>query len=62
MSTSHCKVRVSVAAGRVKLEGIVEGNEQRRACADIASRMKGTAELENLLRVADVPARLRGDG
>ncbi len=61
-STSHCKVRVSVAAGRVKLEGIVEGNEQRRACAEIASRMKGTAELENLLRVPDVPARLLGDG
>ncbi len=62
MSTCHCKVRVSVAAGRVRLEGIVEGNEQRRACADIASRMKGTSELENLLRVADVPARLRRDG
>ena len=61
-STSHCNVRVSVNAGRVTLEGIVDGSEQRRACAEIASRLKGVAELDNLLRVAEVPARMRGDG
>ena len=61
-STSHCNVRVSVNAGRVTLEGVVDGSEQRRACAEIASRLKGVAELDNLLRVAEVPARLRGDG
>ena len=61
-STAHCKVRVSAEAGRVTLEGVVDGEEQRRACADIASRLKGVAALENLLRVAEVPARLLGDG
>lgn len=60
-STSHCKVRVSAQAGRVTLEGVVDGDEQRRACAEIASRIKGAAALENLLRVAQVPTRLRGD-
>lgn len=60
-STSHCKVRVSAQAGRVTLEGVVDGDEQRRACAEIASRIKGAAALENLLRVAEVPTRLRGD-
>ncbi|MBI3371221.1 MAG: cytidylate kinase family protein [Betaproteobacteria bacterium] len=60
-STSHCSVRVSAQAGRVTLEGVVDGEEQRRACAEIASRIKGATVLENLLRVAEVPARLRGD-
>ena len=61
-STAHCKVRVTAEAGRVTLEGIVDAEEQRRACADIALRLKGAAVLENLLRVAEVPTRLRGDG
>ncbi len=61
-STTHCSVRVSAEAGRVMLEGIVDAEEQRRACADIASRLQGVAVLDNLLRVAQVPARLLGDG
>ena len=61
-STAHCKVRVSVQAGHVTLEGVVDGEEQRRSCAEIATRMKGVAVLDNLLRLAEVPTRLRGDG
>lgn len=61
-STAHCKVRVTAEAGRVTLEGIVDGEGQRRACAEIASRLKGAGVVENLLRVAEVPTRLRGDG
>jgi cytidylate kinase len=60
--TSRCKVRVSAEAGRVTLRGIVEGDEQRRACASIAERIKGITALENLLQVAEVPVRLRGGG
>jgi osmotically-inducible protein OsmY len=60
--TSRCKVRVSAEAGRVTLQGIVAGDEQRRACADIAERIKGITALENLLQVAEVPVRLRGGG
>ena len=61
VSTSHCKVRVSAAAGRLTLEGFVNADEQRKACADIASRIKGFAILENLLQVADAPVRLHGE-
>lgn len=52
-STSHCWVRVTVNAGRVVLEGIVEGNDQRTACADIASRIKGVVDVENRLRTEE---------
>lgn len=61
-STAHCKVRVSAQADRVTLEGVVEADEQRRACAEIASREEGVAVLENLLQVAAVPGRLQGGG
>ena len=60
--TSRCKVRVSGQAGRVILQGIVEDDEQRRACASIAGRINGITALENLLQVAQVPVRLRGGG
>jgi cytidylate kinase len=49
-STSHCYVKVSVLYGRVTLEGIVEGAEQRAACAEIASRIKGVMDVDNKLR------------
>lgn len=52
-STSHCKVRVSVNAGRVLLEGSVDRIEQSEACSDIASRIKGVKLLENRLDVGE---------
>jgi len=61
-STSHCKVRVTAKDGRVILEGVVDLIEQSEACSDIASRLKGVKLIENHLNVAEVPARLRGDG
>ena len=61
-STAHCKVRVSAADGRVKLEGVVDHIEQSESCSDISARIKGVRVIENHLHVAEVPARLRGDG
>ena len=49
-STSHCYVKVSVLYGRVTLEGIVDGDEQRAACAEIAGRIKGVMDVDNKLR------------
>jgi cytidylate kinase len=49
-STSHCWVRVSTTHGRVVLEGVVDGDEQRSACADIAGRIKGVMDVQNQLR------------
>jgi len=49
-STSHCYVKVTVLYGRVTLEGVVEGPDQRAACAEIASRIKGVMDVENKLR------------
>jgi cytidylate kinase len=49
-STSHCWVRVTTMYGRVVLEGIVDGEEQRLACADIAGRIKGVMDVQNRLR------------
>lgn len=56
VSTSHCYVKVSVLYGRVTLEGVVDDSEQRRACAEIASRIKGVMDIDNRLRTADVQA------
>jgi cytidylate kinase len=49
-STSHCWVRVTTTHGRIVLEGIVDGEEQRIACADIAGRIKGVMDVRNDLR------------
>jgi len=49
-STSHCWVRVTTTHGRVELEGIVDGDEQRVACAEIAGRIKGVMDVQNRLR------------
>ena len=59
-STSHCSVRVTAKDGRVTLEGVVDSIEQSEACSNIAKRIKGVNLLENRLRVAEIPARLRG--
>ncbi len=59
-STSHCKPRVTAQNGRVTLEGIVDRMEQVKVCADVAARLKGVTSIENLLKAAEVPARLRG--
>jgi len=59
-STSHCKVRVASENGRVSLEGIVDRMDQVKICADVASRLKGVASIDNRLKAAEVPARLRG--
>jgi len=55
-ATSHCWVRVSVNAGRVTLDGTVDSREQVETCAEIASRIKGVAELDNCLRAARRPS------
>ena len=59
-STSHCRLRVMAENGRVTLEGIVDSMEQVKICADVAARLKGVASIENRLKAAEVPARLRG--
>ncbi len=56
-STSHCWVKVTCTHGRTVLEGVVDDAEQRAACAEVASRIKGVLALENRLRTADMPAR-----
>ena len=58
-STSHCKVRVTSEDGRVSLEGMVDWIEQSEACSDITRGIKGVKVIENHLRVAEVPMRLR---
>jgi cytidylate kinase len=50
--TQHCLVRVSVNGGEAVLEGKVEGDAQKAACADIASRIKGVSRIENRLLVS----------
>ena len=62
VATAHCALRVTAESGHVTLDGIVDRIEQSESCSDIASRIKGVRVLENRLRVAEVPARLRGDG
>jgi len=59
-STSHCRLRVSAENGRVTLDGIVDRLEQVKICADVTSRLKGVASIDNRLKAAEVPARLRG--
>ena len=49
-STSHCWVRVTTTHGRVALEGVVEDEDQRLACGDIAGRIKGVMDVQNRLR------------
>ncbi|HEX7052883.1 MAG TPA: cytidylate kinase family protein [Burkholderiales bacterium] len=56
-ATSHCWVRVTCTHGRVVLEGMVDDPEQRAACAEIASRIKGVLALENRLRTSDISRR-----
>ena len=60
-STSHCQVRVTSVSGRVTLEGVVDTPDAGKACAEIASRIKGVVDVENHLRAGEVPARLRFD-
>ncbi|HEY5896580.1 MAG TPA: cytidylate kinase family protein [Burkholderiales bacterium] len=55
-ATSHCWVKVSVDAGHVILEGIVDNTDQRAACGEIASRIKGVKDIENRLRTGDMNA------
>jgi osmotically-inducible protein OsmY len=58
-STAHCWVKASALHGRVTLEGTVESGEQRSACAEIASRIKGVLDIDNRLKPAD-PRRQSG--
>jgi len=55
-ATAHCWVKVSAGAGRVTLEGVVDTDEQRAACAEIAMRLKGVIELDNRLKTEEVRA------
>jgi cytidylate kinase len=59
-TTAHCLVRVSAVDGSVSLEGVVDRIEHSEACSDIAKRLKGVRHIENHLRVAEIPVRLRG--
>jgi cytidylate kinase len=58
-STSHCKLRVTAQNGRVTLEGGVDRAEQVKICSDVAGRLKGVTSVDNRLKAAVVPARLR---
>lgn len=60
-ATSDSTVMVTVLQGRAWIEGIVLRASQVEACGDVASQVAGVHEVENLLRVAEMPARLRGD-
>ena len=53
-STAQCKVRVTVNAGHVVLEGEVKHIEQSESCSDIAARIKGARLIENRLNVNEV--------
>jgi cytidylate kinase len=55
VSTSQCYVNVSALHGRVMLEGVVDDNAQRTACAEVAARIKGVRDVDNRLRTADRP-------
>ena len=57
--TSHCRLRVTAENGRVILEGGVDNMDQVRFCSDVAGRLKGVASIDNRLKAAVVPARLR---
>ena len=57
--TSHCRLRVSAENGRVILEGGVDNMDQVKFCSDVAGRLKGVASIDNRLKAAVVPARLR---
>jgi len=59
-ATAHCRVLVASEGGRVTLEGIVDRVAQSDACTRIASGLKGVVSVDNRLRTAEVPARLRG--
>ena len=58
-STSSCKLRVTVQNGRVILEGGVDREDQMRICADVVGRLRGVVSIDNRLKAAVVPARLR---
>jgi cytidylate kinase len=58
-ATSHCKLRVLAENGRVTLEGVVDRAEQVEICSAVASRLKGVSSIDNRLKAAEVPARLR---
>ena len=51
-STAHCQVRVMVDKGRVTLEGVVRNIDEKLACDEIASRLKGVDNVNNRLRVS----------
>lgn len=57
--TSHCKPRVTAENGKVTLEGGVDNMEQITICSNVAARLKGVASIDNRLKAAVVPARLR---
>ena len=59
-STSHCTLQVTAQNGRVTLEGIVDRMVQVKVCADVVGRLKGVTSIDNHLKAAEVPARLRG--
>jgi cytidylate kinase len=59
-ATAHCSVRVTASSGRVTLEGAVDNIDEKLACDEIASRLKGVVSVDNRLRISDVPFRISG--
>jgi cytidylate kinase len=59
-STGHCSVRVTVDKGRVTLNGVVRNIDEKLACDEIASRLKGVTSVDNRLRVSLLPAAAGG--
>lgn len=55
--TSRCWVRVTCIDGRAVLEGVVDTEELRDACSEVARGIHGVVSIENRLHRADMAAR-----
>ena len=61
-ATADCNVRATSASGRVKLEGIVDRAAQKESCGAVANGVTGVKGVDNHLKVAEMPVRMRSDG
>jgi cytidylate kinase len=57
--TKSCKVHVSVRGARATLDGVVDSEEQRQSCIEVASGVAGIAGVESKLRSMDTSRALR---
>lgn len=58
-STKACKLQVTASGGRVTIEGVVDTEAQRDACAAVAARVPGVTGVDNRLRSMDASRALR---